>query len=167
MKKKKLLIWTLAALLIVGAAAWRLWPRSIDSLMGRPGSEADAVAISLQEWTFEEGPLVKHFYTLNADSPEESRAIMDIISRGRYRASFANLLPWTWGSYSSGKKSDGRTINVDVSFDDTLETANMTFLGHDKGDVNGRRIWPVGNEMFEELAEYIKEKGEEQEINTN
>ncbi len=162
MKKKKIVIWSIIAALALGLTGWRLWPRSIDSFMPRPSREAERVSCTLVYHVFEDNPSF-HVYTLNTENERESRNLLNILRRGQYQASFANLMPWTWGSMGSGKSYDGRTIVMDVTFGNTEPgtAVSMTFLGNDKADVDGWRINPIGNDMFDELVEYIMAEGEE------
>lgn len=160
MKKKKRVIWCIIALLVVGLAAWRLWPRSIDSFMKRPISEADRVSCYLNTAGIEDGKFEIYTYSFETGNHEESQAVLYILRSGRYQASFANLLPWTWGSLSSGFGYDGRNIMVTVMYDgEEPWAAILIFYGNSNGNVDGRQINPIGNDMFNELAEYIQENG--------
>lgn len=158
MNKKR---WLVLCLVVVAIAAWRLWPRSVESLLCRPLAEADRVTCRLTAYEEENGGYGDRAYELIAETPEESRAVLDILRRGKYRASFTNLLPWTWGSLSSGYKWDGRHMMVTLLSDGEEPWAAMLIIyGSDKASIDGRQVYPVGNEMFDELAEYIQTHGE-------
>ena len=163
MKKRTVVIWCVIAVLAAGLAGWRLWPRSIDSFLPRPSREAERVSCTLTYTVFEDGPFDSiRVYTLNTENERESRNLLNILHRGQYQASFANLMPWTWDSMGSGKGYDGRTIVMTVTYGGTGPEAavDMTFFGNDKASVNGRQVNPIGNDMFDELAEYILAEGE-------
>ncbi len=160
--KRKIVIWCVITALAVGLAGWRLWPRSIDSFMPRPSREAVRVHCALSVFGTVNGQSVNRSYNLTAEGERESRDLMNILRRGKYQASFSNLMPWTWGSMSSGYSYDCRTINMVVMFDDAgrVPAVSMTFFGNDKASVGGRQIDPIGNGTFDELAEYIIAQGE-------
>ncbi len=162
MKKRKAVIWCTIAVMALGLIGWRLWPRSIDSFMPRPSREAERVSCALTVLGTENGQSVNRSYNLTAEGERESRNLMNILRRGQYQASFTNLMPWTWGSMGSGKSYDGRTIVMDVTFGNTEPgtAVDITFFGNDRVSVDGRRINPIGNDMFDELVEYIMAEGE-------
>lgn len=161
-KKRNKIIWGIAALLLVGLSVWRLWPRSIDSFMEFPSRDTDRVSCYLTICGVENGQAVNHTYKLETKTRQESREIINILRRGQYQASLMNLLPWTWGSLSSGSRYDGRNITVAVFSDgDEPGASFMIFMGGDnRADVDGRRINPIGGDMFDELAEYILAEGQ-------
>lgn len=160
MKKKKLAIWSVIAILVVGIAVWRLWPRSIDSMLGRPLEEIDQLTCHLTTPVKENDWTAQTSYDLVAETPEESRTVLDILRGGKCQVCFTNLLPWTWGSLTSGHGYDGRNIIVTLLCDGEKPwAATLIFYGNDKGSVDGRQVNPIGNDMFNELAEYIRENG--------
>lgn len=160
MDKKKLLIRGLILVLVVGILCWRLWPRSMDSFMDWPSREANRVSAYLDMGVMENGEYIHRKYSLKAKNQEEAQALLEILRKGRYQVSFTNLLPWTWGSLSSGYGFDGRMVDVYAFCDgEEPKAASMIFYGSDKASVEGRRINFLGNEMFDELAEYIQTHG--------
>ena len=158
MKRKQKLILGALALLLVGLTAWRLWPRSIDSFMNFPSKDANAVSCHLSLLALPR--MRSQSYDLKIETKEEAQAVLDILRRGRYQASLTNLLPWTWGRLDSGYGFDGRSIYLNAFVDgEDPKICSMTFLGNDKACVDWRRINPMGNGMFDELAAYIQANG--------
>lgn len=158
MNKKRWLI--LCLVLVAAVAAWRLWPRSMESLLGRPLEEADQVTCNLRISSWENEGSVNDVYLLSAETPEESQAVLDILRGGKCRVSFMSLLPWTWGSLHAGGGYDGRFIILTLLFNgEEPDSVTMIFYGNDKGSVEGRQVYPIGNEMFDKLAEYIQSNG--------
>ncbi len=164
-KKKKVIVWSVIALLVVALAAWRVWPRSIDSYLKQPSQNTVWVGGSLNGIKLEDGQTTHRLYEIDVETEEGIRDVLDILRRGRYQASLTNLLPWTWGKLGSGRGYDGRTITLCASFHATTpedaEASIFTFVGSDRATVDDRRIVPMGNETFEELAQYIKANGKE------
>lgn len=154
MKKRKKILWGIAALILVGLAAWRLWPRSIDSLMNGSGREADRFYASI-DTTF-------GTYKLEGGQ-EEGRRALDILRTGRYQASFRDLLPWV--KTSGTKTGTGKLVILQFFYDQAEPESDFIFFysgfqSGDSGYVNGRTVYAADNDVFDELAEYIMAEGQ-------
>lgn len=160
--RKKMVIWSAAALLAVGLIGWRLWPRSFDSFLDRPSREAVKASCHLTFFDFEDGYAVNRSYELEAEDERESRNLLNILRRGQYQASFADLLPWDSYPTSIG---NGKTVHVFFLYPGEREAGSVyLYGGFTKGNyalVNGRRVNLIGDEVFNELADYIRENGTE------
>ena len=160
--RKKMIIWSAIALLAVGLAGWRLWPRSFDSFLDRPSREAVKADCHLTFFDFEDGYAVNRSYELEAEDERESRNLLNILRRGQYQASFADLLPWDSYPTSTG---NGKMVHVFFLYPGEQEAGLVDLYGgFTSGNyvsVNGRRANLIGDEVFNELVDYIREKGTE------
>ena len=159
MKRKKIIMICITVLFIA-LIAWRLWPRSIDSFMDSPVRDIDRLNGYLTMSEVENGQPVLNTYKVEANTPQDSQRLFEILGKGKYQASLTNLLPWTWGRLSSGFGYDGRSIHIHMFFDgDEPSFTSIIMYGGDKSSVDGRRVLPIGNDVFNELAEYIQANG--------
>lgn len=160
--RKRIIIWGVIALLAVGLMGWRLWPRSFDSFLDRPSREAVRASCHLTFFDFEDGYAVNRSYELEAEDERESRNLLNILRRGQYQESFANLLPWDSYPTSTG---NGKIVHVFFLYPGEQEAGSVSLWGGFKSgnyvDVNGRRANLIGDEVFNELVDYIRENGTE------
>ena len=161
-KKRKRVICGIAALILMGLTVWRLWPRRIDSLMNGSGREADRFYASIDMATAEDGFPARRTYKLEG-GPEEGHRVLEILRKGRYQASFRELLPWV---RASGTKTGmGKLVVLYFFYDKSEPEDDFIFFysGFQRGDsgyVNGRTVYAVGNDVFDELTEYIMSQGQ-------
>lgn len=156
-KYKNWLIFCAALLLLGGVAVWRLWPRSLDSVMEMGEKPVDRVSCSFHDWTWEAGLANSDFYTFESESAEDFAGLMEILQASRYQEDFRNLLPWDSGLSSNS----ARWLDV-VAFSDGKgqdRYCTVTLLGQEACRIGGRRVHPTDGQLFERLADYLREHG--------
>ena len=140
MKKwKNWLVFGAVVLLLGGVAAWRLWPRPLESVMSLE-KPVDRVSGFLQDWTWEAGL---------ADSPQYTR-------ESGYQEDFRNLLPWDSGLSSHSAQWLSVTAFVDGEEPDCC---SITLLGQEACRINDRRAHPTDGQLFQRLADYLRAHG--------
>lgn len=108
MNKKRNLILTILAALVIGLLVWRLWPRSLESLTGLDFDQAVSVSAHTESTKFitatETDVFIRHYLDgkdLSPSGVEQSNYLLTAFRAIKCRPSFSNLLrPWFFSSFS-------------------------------------------------------------------
>lgn len=164
--KVKKIVFIVIALLVLALIVWRLWPVSLEKLIG-----ADQDAVSYLSGVFLEsgvqsGKPYIDTYELNAleyDDPHLS-SIVSLLDSTKYRREFRNLLPWHTRNAETSHGYDGTTVYLSLSFDTLEESSALFFFGNDQvavEDGKGRYLifHPVDRTVSERLSDYFMKYG--------
>ena len=104
-QKRTLLLTVLVSALVLGLLAWRLWPRSLESLTGLDFDQVTTVSARLESLRYADGKSVTTYQTIEGEqlSPtgiKYSNYLMTCFEFVRCRPSLTNLLrPWLLSSF--------------------------------------------------------------------
>ena len=163
--KKRYIVLIVFILLVAGLLTWRLWPRSLASLLPDDAYSFTSVSASAMADVFEGGyPTFRHF-RLEDDEQTAANELLDILKTSDYRPSLRNLLPWTTGSLVSGNDYDGRSVMLHFFFVDGQSPRSFAvqFLGRSLVSISSEDGWSVYHatnpETLTALVEYIQTHG--------
>lgn len=167
--KKRYIVLLVFILLVAGLLTWRLWPRSLASLLPDDAyafTGFDAIATDI---VYGVSPSSLRTYRLEDGEQTDGviADLLDILKTSDYRPSFRNLLPWGKGSLVSGNDYDGRsaTVHFYIVEDQTPRSFYVQFLGRSLVAISTEDGWGVYHatnpETLTALVEYIQTHGQQ------
>lgn len=163
-RKKKIIV---AIVLTLGAAlmAYRFWPMSFRTLVGRDPREATNIACWLGVSSYEPGKPMMSFYSLDfGGEREKMEEVIEILESCEYRRDLRNLWPGGVSGLKSGKAYDGRKGSVFLQFGEWDDYFDMIFVDRSTGLAGNRVVHLTDSRAFERLAEYITENSEPEPV---
>ena len=162
--KKRYIVLIVIAVLVAALFTWRLWPRSLVSILPDDAYRFTSVSASAMADVVVSGyPDFQH-YRLE-DKAQAANELLDILKTSDYRPDFRNLLPWGKGTLVSGNDFDGRSVILHFYVVDgqTPRDFSIQFLGRSLVSISSEDGWSVYHatnpETLTALVEYIQTHG--------
>ena len=169
MKKKVwILLWAAAVLM----TAWRLWPRSLYSVIDSEQSSISMLNATVLESGPVDGEPSHTAYQMQQIQREDEHftVFLSILEDCGYRPDFRNLLPWAVSSVESGSHYSNTSAKVSLYPDRaedgghiSLSLLDSTTIAVSLPDQDRFLVFhPTDREMLSRLARFVKDHGTEQ-----
>lgn len=154
------------ALLVLAVIIWRLWPVSLEKVIGAdPASVKDLTAYSVVAGVEEGTPYIRTTalpYQVQEENEAHLITVMELLRSTDYRPSLRNLLPWP--QYIENLNSyDGTTVWVNLALGE--DSCRLVFYGEYVGlepesDRGGFTLYRAADSTVRtKLLEYVAEHG--------
>ena len=148
---------------------WRFWPHPIFKWLPDDIDSASKAMANVSISDIKNGKPRIDTYTMNEVNRDQLTEILGILDTSGYRRDWRNLVPWGLSSVSSGKKYDGRTLQIYIFFPvgdaEYGEDIAITYKGKDgvilygKGIAGMRVYHPTNPETIDYLVGYLQANG--------